>query len=192
MTFCKVDPRPWEQTWVKFEPVHKIHLKMFSAKWWPFCAGLNMLTHCGLVMLYGVGDLGQHWFRLWFGAWQHQAITRTNVDLCLMRPQHIPFRANFSQLSITKIHFKITPYKITADSPWGQWVNTSTLPHPKPLFQVCHAHSSVHHSVCQLSRSQIAQPIHTLVNLPTWLFSQLSTAHPTGAINSLAPKRLWK
>ena len=126
------------------------------------------------------------------GAWQHQAITRTNVDLCLMRPQHIPFRANFSQLSITKIHFKITPYKITADSPWGQWVNTSTLPHPKPLFQVCHAHSSVHHSVCQLSRSQIAQPIHTLVNLPTWLFSQLSTAHPTGAINSLAPKRLWR
>ena len=26
-------------------------------------AGLNELTHCGLVMPYGVGDLGQHWFR---------------------------------------------------------------------------------------------------------------------------------
>ena len=31
----------------------KMHLKMSSAKWRPFCLGLNVLTHCGLVELQG-------------------------------------------------------------------------------------------------------------------------------------------
>ena len=37
----------------------KIHLKMSSGKWWPFCLGLNVLTHCGLVMSYGTRHHGQ-------------------------------------------------------------------------------------------------------------------------------------
>ena len=37
--------------------------------------GSSSLTHWGLVAPYGVGDLGQHWFRQWFVAWRHQAIT---------------------------------------------------------------------------------------------------------------------
>ena len=34
----------------------KMHLKMSSAKWQPFYWGLNVLTHCGLVMSYGILD----------------------------------------------------------------------------------------------------------------------------------------
>ena len=33
------------------------------------------------MTLYGDIDLGQHWPRQGFGAWRHQAITLTNVDL---------------------------------------------------------------------------------------------------------------
>ena len=38
-------------------------------------------TYCGLVTPYGDRDMGQHWLRQWLVAWQHQAITWTNVDL---------------------------------------------------------------------------------------------------------------
>ena len=64
----------------------KIHLKMLSGKWRPFCLGLNVLTpghhrsqlwpipncitghihlftHCGLVMQHGVIKPHHHWFR---------------------------------------------------------------------------------------------------------------------------------
>ena len=36
---------------------------MLSTNWWPFCLGLNVLTHCGLVTSYGDRDLDQHWLR---------------------------------------------------------------------------------------------------------------------------------
>ena len=42
---------------------------------------LDQLTHCGLMTQYGDRDLGQRWLRYWLVAWQHQAITWTNVDL---------------------------------------------------------------------------------------------------------------
>ena len=38
------------------------------------------LTHCGLVTLYGVIELGQYWFQWWLGALWHHSITWTNVD----------------------------------------------------------------------------------------------------------------
>ena len=41
----------------------KMRLKVSSAKWRPFCLGLNVLTHCGLVMSYSNIDLGQHQLR---------------------------------------------------------------------------------------------------------------------------------
>ena len=63
----------------------KMHLKMASVKWRPFCLGLNVLTHvnkrgprtklsteidhilthCGLVISYNVSELGPHQFRQW-------------------------------------------------------------------------------------------------------------------------------
>ena len=47
--------------------------------------GHNKLTHGSLVMPYGEIDLGQHWLRWWLVAWQHQAITWTNVYFSLAR-----------------------------------------------------------------------------------------------------------
>ena len=41
----------------------KMHLKMSSAKWRPFCLGLNVLTHLPLVLHICVSELGQHWRR---------------------------------------------------------------------------------------------------------------------------------
>ena len=62
----------------------KMRLKL-SAKWQPFCLGLNVLTHCGLVMPYSdIDDLCHHMasdrcrstlVQVWFAAWQQQAIT---------------------------------------------------------------------------------------------------------------------
>ena len=43
----------------------KMHLKLSSAKWHPFCLDLNVLS--------------QYWFRWWLATWNHQALT--NVDL---------------------------------------------------------------------------------------------------------------
>ena len=46
----------------------KMHLKVSCAKRRPFCLGLNVLTHFGLVMPYSVGELDQHWFTQWLVA----------------------------------------------------------------------------------------------------------------------------
>ena len=40
--YCLLDP--WEQTSVKFK---KMHLDLLSAKWQPFCLGLNVLMYEG-------------------------------------------------------------------------------------------------------------------------------------------------
>ena len=42
----------------------KMHLKMSSGKWRPFCLGLNVLTHLFLVSHKYISELGQHWFRI--------------------------------------------------------------------------------------------------------------------------------
>ena len=52
---------------------------------YPPWVNVNKLTHWGLVTSYGIGDLGQHWFRQWLVAWRHQAITWTNVDFSSVR-----------------------------------------------------------------------------------------------------------
>ena len=40
-------------------PFKKMHLKMSSGKWRPFCVGLNALTHWGLVIHIWISQLGQ-------------------------------------------------------------------------------------------------------------------------------------
>ena len=47
----------------------KMRLKVSSAKWRPFCLGLNVLTHAGPVVPYTEIDLGQHYLRSRFAAW---------------------------------------------------------------------------------------------------------------------------
>ena len=51
------------------------------------------LTHCGLVTPYGTINVGQHWLSWWLIAWQHQAITWTNVDLSSVGSSGIHMRA---------------------------------------------------------------------------------------------------
>ena len=50
------------------------------------------LTCCGQVMLYGIGDLGQHWFRKWLVSRRHHTITWTNGDLSSVRSSEITWR----------------------------------------------------------------------------------------------------
>ena len=65
---------------------------------------------CGLVILYDYIDLCQHWLRKWLVAWQHQAITWTNVDFLLMKFYDIHLRAVEQQVS--KLLFCIISLKI--------------------------------------------------------------------------------
>ena len=67
-------------------------------------------------MPYEVMELSQHWFRWWLGAWWHQAITWTNVDLslvgfcawkyCLLYIG-MPLSAN---IPLDLVSFLLTPY----------------------------------------------------------------------------------
>ena len=43
----------------------KIHLRMSSAKWRPFCLGLNVLTHLPLAFYICLAELSHHWFESW-------------------------------------------------------------------------------------------------------------------------------
>ena len=69
------------------------------------------LTHCGLVTPYDDINLGQHWLRQWLVARRHQAITRTNVDLSLVRFCGIHLRA-ISQGGWPKLLFCVMSMKI--------------------------------------------------------------------------------
>ena len=53
---------------------------MSSAKWRPFCLGLNVLTHCVLVMQMASHNLVNIGSGKWFVLWWHQVITWINVD----------------------------------------------------------------------------------------------------------------
>ena len=66
----------WPNAWILLETnfseilseIHifsfkKIHLKMSSGKRRPFCLGLKVLIHCGLVMPYININLDQQWLR---------------------------------------------------------------------------------------------------------------------------------
>ena len=71
---------------------------------------VNSLTHCSLVMPYGVNDSCQYWHRLSLDAWWHQAITWTNVDSSSVRTCDIRLRALSSedlQIPISKTKFNI-------------------------------------------------------------------------------------
>ena len=74
----------------------------------------DLLTHCGLVTLYGNIDLGQHWYRQWLVAWRLQAITWTNVDLSSAKFSGIHLWAMpellFCITSFKSIHSKLLPH----------------------------------------------------------------------------------
>ena len=101
-------------TYWQWEPFQENPFNNVICKWWLFCSDLNKLTHCGLVTPYGDTELGQHWLRQWLGAWRHQAITWTNVDLSWVRCNGIHLRAlslDDVKIPINKIRLKIAVLK---------------------------------------------------------------------------------
>ena len=82
---------------------------------WSFQTNLHrrkrILIQCGLVAPYGVIDLGQHWLRVCFATWRHQAITWINVDLPSIGSSDIHLMAisqDITQSENTKFCLKIT------------------------------------------------------------------------------------
>ena len=66
VTYCQRDPQEYISVKIQAFSFKKLHMKLSSAKWQPFCSGLNVLSHCGLVMSYGMWDLGQNGhYRVW-------------------------------------------------------------------------------------------------------------------------------
>ena len=66
----------------------------FFDDWYPRCIGAPTLTtYCNLMMSYCDIALSHHWLSYWFVAWQHQAITWTDVDLSSERSFGTPPRA---------------------------------------------------------------------------------------------------
>ena len=66
-----------------------MHLKTSSAKWRPFCLGLNVLTHWGRVVHRCVRKLSHHCFRWWHNGLApglRQAITYTMLGYCQLDP----------------------------------------------------------------------------------------------------------
>ena len=76
----------------------KMHLKMSSAKWRPFCLGLNVLTLVKLMACY----------------WLAQAITKTNVNLSAMTPMAFiwqQFQRKRIRFQLPKCVWKFIHYK---------------------------------------------------------------------------------
>ena len=78
---------------------------MSSGKWRPSCLGLNVLTHCGLVMPYAALHLGQHWFSQWHVACL-QSSTYLKIFACLTsKLLHFKMQIlNHFQHNLVKIH----------------------------------------------------------------------------------------
>ena len=72
----------WQQTGDK--PLSEPMMAKFSQWCHMASSGWSKLTHCELVTPYGDIKMGQHWLRQWLGAWWHQTIACTNVDISLM------------------------------------------------------------------------------------------------------------
>ena len=68
------------------------------------------LTHCDLVTQWGDIDLCQNWLRQWLGAWRHQAMAWTNVDLSSNLYSGIHLKA-ISQVPMNLTYILRLPFK---------------------------------------------------------------------------------
>ena len=87
---------------------------MSSAKWWPFCVGINALTHWGPVTHICVSDLTIIGSDNGLSPGRRQVIMRTNTEILLIRP----LGTNFSEilieillLSFKKMRLKVSSAK---------------------------------------------------------------------------------
>ena len=69
------------------------------------------ITHSGLVTIYWVADLYQHWFEQWLVVWRYQTIARTNVDLPSMRSDTWVMFTWVLKISILKFCLKFAHWK---------------------------------------------------------------------------------
>ena len=86
---------------------------------------------------YSVIRLGQHWFRQWLGAWQHQAIAWTNVDFSSVRSFGIHLRATSQarfKISIIDMSLKIINSKLQLHIPGANELKYSYMLLPKGLY----------------------------------------------------------
>ena len=89
---------------------------------------------CGAVISLSRGEFGREKNKICYQrgcvwTWRHQAITWTNIDWSSVKSSDIHIRAisqEMSQLSVTKIHLKITYLKFNSNFP-GANVLTSLL-----------------------------------------------------------------
>ena len=80
---------------------------------------------CGAVILLSRGEFGHEKNKICYQrgcvwTWRHQAITWTNIDWSSVKSSDIHIRAisqEMSQLSVTKIHLKITYLKFNSNFP---------------------------------------------------------------------------
>ena len=82
---------------------------------------------CDLMTPYGDIDLGRHWLRQWLGAWRHQAITWTNVELSPKVFCGIHLRSISKQMlmkSIRNIYWEITLLKSLTHHPESNELST--------------------------------------------------------------------
>ena len=89
----------------------KMYLEMSSAKWRPFCLGLNVLE-----MPHGIVDLCHHWFRWYLGAF---LLPSHYLNQCWL----IVKWTNILQWNFfyKKIHLQIVCKMLTICSPWTKW-----------------------------------------------------------------------
>ena len=98
----------FSEVWIKIKQFSykKLHLKMSSAKWQPFCHGLDVLTHYPVVISY----TGQQCLRKWLVAWQHQAITTwINIDEIIVVT--VQFHTKHARYADKHNHSKIHVYR---------------------------------------------------------------------------------
>ena len=135
--------------------------------------GHNELTHWPLVMPYGIIGYIQHWFRQWLVAWQHQAITFTNVDQSLVRSCDIHLRAilqEFLEICALDYEFENYQFKITVTSPRGQWVY---------YLDMIRSHAAP--EIPNLSISQ--EPVHQLCYISEFSGHDIKIFNPLASTN---------
>ena len=92
----------------------KLHLKMSSGKWWPFCLGLNVLTHWGRVTHICVSTLTIIGSDNGLSPGRRQTIIWTNAGILSIGTLGTNFNEIASEIhtfSFKKMYFKISSAK---------------------------------------------------------------------------------
>ena len=118
--------RNCSENWVKIHKFsYKMHSKMSSVKWQPFCLSLSVLTRWGRVTHICIGNLTIIGSDNGLSPGRRQAITWTNVGLLLIGP----LETNFSEMLI-QIHtflFRKIDLKMSSGKWWPFCFGLSVL-----------------------------------------------------------------